>query len=480
MFYTRPLRKSLSIALSFACLILVSFLTGCRSSAEPPTPAPQPVVATQAPTQTQTLPTAFPLSGIWAGSSKNGTTEMQITIILKKSCQVGETCGIYDLSQVCAGTFSLVGETGGRYEFQAGDKTASCSGEGRDFLQLLPDGSLQYTSQGAYGETLGKLVHLDSAATHEMAARIPLFDDDDGSPDGTSALLFLLTQPSVDVKAAGITYGEAHPAPYIQHIGRMLDNFGFPKIPLGVGIDGPLSGSNTFPEGVRQAADNFWGWPIPNPNKTYPVQNDADLIISVVKQSPQPVTLFFSGPFTNLALALRKAPEIRGNIAALYMMGGAVYVPGNVHDFYPDSPNTYADWNPYSDPQAAKEVFDSGLKMYLIPLDATNQVKINKQDTSQWRTGGRIANFAADIYDGLMDSTGKQDFYIWDMLASGIMLYPDLCDFQPLHLEVVTGEGDHSGQTAVVATGEPNINVCLKPNATLIKQMFIATYSSSR
>jgi inosine-uridine nucleoside N-ribohydrolase len=162
------------------------------------------------------------------------------------------------------------------------------------------------------------------------------------------------------------------------------------------------------------------------------------------------------------------------------MMGGAVYVPGDVHDFYPDSPNTYADWNPYSDPQAAKEVFDSGLKMYLIPLDATDQVKINRQDTIQWRMGGKIANFAADIYDGLMTSTGKQDFYIWDMMASGIMLYPDLCDFQPLHLEVVTDAGAHSGQTAVVATGKPNINVCLKPNVPLIKQMFIAAYSSSR
>ena len=96
------------------------------------------------------------------------------------------------------------------------------------------------------------------------------------------------------------------------------------------------------------------------------------------------------------------------------------------------------------------------------------------------RTGGKIANFVADIYDGLINSTGKQNFYIWDMMASGIMLYPDLCGFQPLHLEVVTGEGDHSGQTAVVATGKPNINVCLKPNVPLIKQMFIATYSSSQ
>ena len=493
MHFTRSSYRDLYVVEGSACLILTFFLAGCLSPTKPSAPTSQLPVATKpstppltlvvgpkTPTQTQTQPIAFPLSGTWKGSAKNGTVEMKVSIVLHASCKVGDTCGTYDLSLPCSGTFTLVSETNGVYEFRAGNKTASCSGEGSDFLQLLSDGTLQYTSRGEYGETLGNLVRDNTTPTPEAAQRIPLIDDDDGSPDGTSALLYLLTQPTVDMKAAGITYGEAHPAVYIQHIGRMLDNFGFPDIPLGVGLDGPLSGSNGFPEWLRQSAGTFWGWPIPNANKTYPVQDDADLIISVVKQSPEPVTLFFSGPFTNLAIALRKAPEIRGNIAALYMMGGAVYIPGNIHDFYPDSANTYADWNPYSDPQAAKEVFESGLTMYLVPLDATNQVQISKVDTSQWRTGGRIANFVADIYDSLMNSTGKQNFYIWDMMASEIMLNHDLCGFQPLHLDVVTAEGDHSGQTVIVPTGEPNINVCLKPNAALIKQTLIDVFSNSR
>jgi purine nucleosidase/pyrimidine-specific ribonucleoside hydrolase len=438
-------------------------------------------ITTETPLQTQTQLIAFPLSGTWTGSAKNGNIEMQVTIILRPSCQVGNICGTFDLSLPCSGNFTLIGEKDGVYEFRAENKTASCTGEGKDFLQLLPDDNLQYTSRGAYGETLGKLVRNPAtASTPEVAHRIPLIVDDDGSPDGTSALLYLLIQPDVDLKAAGISYGEAHPAVYIQHIGRMLDNFGFLDVPLGVGLDGSLSGNEGFPEWLRQSAGNFWGWPIPNANKTYPVQNDADLIISVVKQSQEPVTLFFSGPFTNLALALRKAPEIRNNIAALYMMGGAVYVPGNIHDFFPDSANTFADWNPYSDPQATKEVFESGLKMYLVPLDATNQVQINKIDTIQWRKGGEIANFVADIYDGLMNSTGKRKFYIWDLMASVIMLDRGLCDFLPLHLDVITEAGDHFGQTMVVPNKEPNINVCLKPNAALIKQKLIDTFSSSK
>jgi len=93
---------------------------------------------------------------------------------------------------------------------------------------------------------------------------------------------------------------------------------------------------------------------------------------------------------------------------------------------------------------------------------------------------GEIANFAADIYDGLMDSTGKEEFYIWDLMASEVMLNHALCDFTPLHLDVITEESDHFGQTVVVPNEEPNINVCLKPKVDLIKQGLIDAFSNSR
>ncbi len=406
---------------------------------------------------------------------------MQATIIMEPDCTVGAVCGTYELSLPCTGDFTLVGESDGVYEFRAGNKSATCSGEGRDFLQLMTYGRLQYTSRGDYGETSGILTRGEATdSTPQAARRIPMFEDDDGSPDGTSALLYLLLQPSVDLKGVGISYGEAHPAVYIQHIGRLLDSFGFDNIPLGAGLDGSLSGNEGFPEWLRQAAASFWGWPIPNPDETYVVHNDADLIISIVKESPEPVTLFFSGPLTNLAFALRKAPEIRDNIAALYFMGGAVYAPGNVHDFYPESANVYADWNPYSDPQATKEVFESGIKIYMVPLDATNQVTISRYDTLSWRSGGKIADFVADIYDGLMNAWGTRESAIWDLMAAEIMLNPEMCAFEPVHLDVVTAPGDHFGQTAPVTGGQPNVYACLKPDVKMVKQGLIDTFSSSK
>lgn len=44
----------------------------------------------------------------------------------------------------------------------------------------------------------------------------------------------------------------------IQHIARVLDDFGIKNIPLGAEQSAPLDGENAFPEGVRQDFNNFW------------------------------------------------------------------------------------------------------------------------------------------------------------------------------------------------------------------------------
>ncbi len=164
-----------------------------------------------------------------------------------------------------------------------------------------------------------------------------LIYDDDGSWDGTAALFYLLSLPEISILAINISYGEAHPKVYIQNIGRALDSFGIQDIPLGAGQDAPLGNGTAFPDYLRRLSDNFWNVPLPNAGKTYPVQNAPELIVSTIHQASEPVTIFLSGTFTNLAQALRIDPGIRDNIAAVYIMGGAVYVPGNITNLIPDS-----------------------------------------------------------------------------------------------------------------------------------------------
>lgn len=334
------------------------------------------------------------------------------------------------------------------------------------------------TSQPTHGAiVVPKTVTIETQPVLSQDEKVPVIFDDDGSPDGTTALFYLLSNPRVNLLAVNITYGEAHPAVYIQHIGRVLDELEGSDIPLGFGQDGPLAGDNAFPENIREYSGNFWGIPIPNQSKTYPVQPAPELIVSVLNASAEPVTMFISGPCTNLAMALRLDPGIREKIESVAIMGGAVYVPGNIQDFFPDSPNMVSEWNIFADPLAAKEVFESGIPVVLVPLDATNQVLLNREDVISWSEGDGAADYASEFYRIMFDNWGWSEAAVWDVMTAAIMMNTGLCEFTDLPLQVVTQPGDTNGQTAIKDGAERNVAVCLQPDADGIRQEFYTTFS---
>src|SRR5512137_790297 len=144
-------------------------------------------------------------------------------------------------------------------------------------------------------------------------------------------MLYFLCNPLFDVRAVTISYGEAHPEKFAPLLANILASFDVgADVPVGYGRDEPLEGMNAFPDPWREASDDFWGIPPENPASQIPVPA-AQLIVETVKNSSQPVLIFVSGSHTNLAEALRLDPSIARNIRGVYIMGGAVNIPGNIH-----------------------------------------------------------------------------------------------------------------------------------------------------
>jgi inosine-uridine nucleoside N-ribohydrolase len=451
------------LVLLFILLILSTLISACQ--AEQPAQTISPTVET-----TAVSPAGFPHAGQWTGVAVNGDYRMDAIMEFDAACEVGAVCGYYNLMTIpCAGSYTLQSVTGGMYEFSSGDFIGNCA-ESRDTFAVNPDGKLQYTSRGSFGETTGTLSAL---------VPMPVIYDDDGSPGGTVALMYLLSDPRVSLKAVSISYGEAYPDTYIQLIGGLLDSFGFSYIPLGAGNAAPLGGNNAFPEWMHEMAAGFWSQPVPDTGKTYPTQDAAQLMVSVLNSSPEPVTVFISGPCTNLAEALRIDPGIKEHIRAVYIMGGALYVEGNLDDLVSDPENNVAEWNIYGDPLAASEVFQSGLDIYLVPLDATNLATVSHSDTASWQTGGLAADFAYGLYDQQISNVGRESFYFWDIMTAEIMVNPNLCEFNKLSVEVVTTDGDKDGKTRVMSTGEPNVNVCLQPDAVNLVNTLNSVFAAS-
>jgi inosine-uridine nucleoside N-ribohydrolase len=305
--------------------------------------------------------------------------------------------------------------------------------------------------------------------TLEAQAPIPLIVDDDGSPDGVTALLFFLRNPLYKVEAVTVSAGEAHPEVFAPHIVRLLAAVGRPDLPVGFGRAAPLGGNNAFPEPWRQTSDAFWDIPLPAATASAEPLPAARLIVETLNRSPQPVAVFVSGPHTNLAEALRLDPGIRKHIRVVYMMGGSIYLPGNIESDWPEIHNSTAEWNIWADPVAADEVFASGFPLRVMPLDGTSRVTWTQSDAQDWAASGTAEGaLAAKLLSWMLRSWSTDRAYIWDLAAAAAMTDPRLCLEAPLALSVVVEAGPEQGRT-VVEDHSPNAQVCLEPDAGQIK-----------
>ena len=111
-----------------------------------------------------------------------------------------------------------------------------------------------------------------------------------------------------------------------------------------------------------------------------------ELIVEQAAERGSALTIITLGPLTNLALALRRAPNVFSRVKRIVIMGGAARMPGNV--------TPTAEFNIYCDPLAAKEVFSSGLPITMVGLDVTNRALLS---VDEFKGGGSFRAALRDL-----------------------------------------------------------------------------------
>ena len=100
------------------------------------------------------------------------------------------------------------------------------------------------------------------------------------------------------------------------------------------------------------------------------------MIIETVKKNPGEITILCTGPMSNLAMAITKAPEIKDMVAGVIAISGAFglnrYAFANATGDTPQS-----EWNVYVDPEAAKIVYESGIPLVALGLDVATHFDVN-------------------------------------------------------------------------------------------------------
>ncbi len=314
----------------------------------------------------------------------------------------------------------------------------------------------------------------------DLAAKraTPVIIDTDAGSDDLIAIAFLLARPDVPIEAITIANGLAHVAPGATNVLRLLALAGRHDIPVFVGRPAPLKGDASFPAEWRQLSDQLPGVELPASGRRPEPRGAVAFLTRRLRDRHRSVRILALGPLTNLGDLLQRVPESIRAIEEVLVMGGAVNVPGNLGDGgYFKTDNTTAEWNFFVDPAAARIVFDSGVKLSLIGLDATNKVPIDSAFLHGFQSQARtpLAQFVSQVLETDRKIIEQNIYYAWDPLAAAALVDARVITMRSCAIEVEQAPPE-AGRTRNIPGRRPNARVAFDADAEAFKRMFLRAF----
>lgn len=173
--------------------------------------------------------------------------------------------------------------------------------------------------------------------------------------------------------------------------------------------------------------------------------NATEFIIQAIKNNPHKLKLLCLGPLTNLALAVSCEPEITDMVKELVIMGGVMNVSGNV--------SPVAESNIFTDPEAAKIVFDRFNNITMVGLDVTLKTILTEKMLSNINFDNSLVSDMAKriILSCINEHKGRKDgisgMPLHDPLSLMAITNPELFKTVDCEVNIETAGIYTSGQT---------------------------------
>ncbi len=308
-----------------------------------------------------------------------------------------------------------------------------------------------------------------------MSLRRFIIDTDTASDDAV-AILMALQWPDVQVEAITIVSGNV-PAKQGSLNARYTVELCGAKTPVYEGSGRPLLREPVDAQ-FFHGSDGMGDMHYPAPQRPPPQADAATPLIRRFAQSPAEITLVTLGPLTNIALALSLEPRLAEWVKECYVMGGTACTVGNI--------TPAAEYNIWCDPEAARIVFHSGLKILMVGWElCRGEANLSQADIELiYGFNTPRASFALDCNKHALktnrDWLGDPGLPLPDPVAMAIALDPAVCTKRSAHyVDVSCDEELTRGMTVVdqlgVTNKSPNIEVCWQIELALWKETLYKT-----
>jgi purine nucleosidase len=303
-----------------------------------------------------------------------------------------------------------------------------------------------------------------------------LWIDTDTASDDAVAILMALRWQNILVEGISVVSGNVPVDMGVRNALYTVELCGT-KTPVYRGLERPLVIEPSYAY-FFHGPDGMGGMNYPEPGMKVESEHAVDAFIKAVRGAPGKITLVTLGPLSNIASAIRIAPDIVDKIPMCYTMGGAAACLGNV--------TPAAEYNIWVDPEAAKIVFDSGIPLLMVGWEhCRGEANLDEEDISYIRSiNTSYAHFAIDCNASAIKANqewlGDPGLPLPDPVTMAVALDPAVCTRRGSHyVDVETRSELTRGMTVVDELGvlnkDPNIEVCWEIDIKLWKETLYQT-----
>ncbi|MDH5439083.1 MAG: nucleoside hydrolase [Candidatus Bathyarchaeota archaeon] len=296
--------------------------------------------------------------------------------------------------------------------------------------------------------------------------------DTDIGIDDALALILALKSKELRLEAITTVSGNVHVDKCTKNALRILELMDRKDVPAAKGASRPLKRELHTAEHVH-GKDGLGDSGLPEP-KIKPIDKvAADMIIEKVARDPGEMTLVPIGPLTNIALAMEREPRLAEKVKEIVLMGGAY----GVSRYGYGNATPVAEFNIYTDPEAARRVYESGAQVTAIGLDITNdpETLLTQEDLGEIeRADSTAAQVVVKITENLFNYNerrmSRRAMAIHDAIAVSYLIYPNLFTVKKYRVDIETKGEFTTGQTVTdrrIGTlendadiSEANVHVC--------------------
>lgn len=270
----------------------------------------------------------------------------------------------------------------------------------------------------------------------------PFFIDSDTASDDAVALMLAFAEPGIDIVGISTVAGNVpldsatQTALYVRELCKS-------KAPIHVGADRPLMRDLETAQDVH-GADGVGDIGLPVGGRKPDSLDAVGALIEAAHRHAGTLELVTLGPLTNIAVALRRAPEIAKQIKSCTVMGGVADYVGNI--------TPVSEFNIWVDPEAAEITLRSGLAIEMVGWDISRKYAvIDDADAASLRAiGTERARVAVDCQKVLRAFnervSGLKGFDLPDPIAMAVALRPAIATKRRSdHASVIGGEGPTRG-----------------------------------